>query len=128
MTRGQAVFASFWRSRWAAYLGALLLTGFTLLARLTVGSRLEGPTMIVFTIPVILSAYWGGMGPGLLATLLSGLGAAYYILPPLYSFNVLSSTHRWQEAMLLLSGTVASLICEALTRTQRRLKSTLVAM
>src|SRR5258706_9167218 len=128
MTTGQAVFASFWRSRWAAYLVALLLTGFTLLARLTVGSRLEGPTMIVFTIPVILSAYWGGMGSDLLATLPQGLGASYYILPPLYSFNVLSSTHRWQEAMLLLTGTVTSLICEALHRTHRRLKSNLVAI
>src|ERR1041385_2455490 len=84
------------RISWAAYLLAAGITLATLWARVAVGSRLEGPTMIVFTIPIILSAYWGGLGPGLLASVLSGLGAAYLLLPPIYSFQIVSPTHRWQ--------------------------------
>jgi PAS domain S-box-containing protein len=76
--------------------------------------------MIVFTIPIILSAYCGGWGPGLLATLCSTLGAAYFVLPPIFSFNVLSPTQRMQESVLLLTGALISGICELLHRSQRR--------
>jgi len=37
---------------------------------------------------VILSAWFGGIGPGLLATPLSVLAFAYYFVPPIYSFAV----------------------------------------
>ena len=112
MKTTQTIIPSFWRSRWAAYLLAVVLTALTLAVRVAIGNRFEGPTMIIFTIPVILSAYWGGIGPGLLSTVLSGLGAAYYILPPIFSFNVLSTTERWQEVMLFLAGAIISFICE----------------
>jgi len=120
MKTAQTIHPSFRRSRWAAYLLAVGLTAFTLTVRVAIGSRFEGPTMIIFTIPVILNAYWGGIGPGLLSTVLSGLGAAYYILPPIYSFNVLSKTQRWQEVMLFLAGAIISFICETLHRSRRR--------
>ena len=107
-------------SRPVAFGLAVVLTGITLLARVTLGSRLEGPTMIMFTIPIIVSAYLGGLGPGLLATLLSGLGAAFFVLPPIFSFNVLSATHRWQEAMLFFTGGLISLICSLLQRSRQR--------
>ena len=118
----------FWRSRWAAYLLAAALTISALGARVAINSWLSGPTLILFTIPIILSAYWGGIGPGLLATLISGLGAAYYILPPLHSFNILAPTHRLNESMLCLTGLVISSICEALQRSRRRLEFNFAAI
>jgi PAS domain S-box-containing protein len=111
---------SFWRTSWAAYLLAAGLTLLMLLVRVSIGGRFEGPTMILFTIPIILSAFLGGLGPGLLATLLSALGADYFILPPLYSFNVFSTTQRVQELTLLLTGGLISVICEQLHRSRHR--------
>lgn len=114
------------RSGWNAYWMAVVLTAVTLLIRLTIGSGLDGPTMIVFTVPVILTAYLGGLGPGLFATLLSGLGAAYFVLPPLFSFHVVSVTHRWQEFVLFMTGGLISVICELLHRARREAEEVIV--
>ena len=119
---------SFWLSRCPPYLLAIIFTGGTLLVRVTVGNRFDGPTMIVFTIPIILSAYWGGLCPGLLATLLSALGAAYFLLPPLFSFKIYSTTYRWQEAVLLLTGGLISTICTLLHRSRHRAEAVIVEL
>ncbi len=119
--------ASFPRSRRAGYLLAAGLTGLTLLARVLIGQYFEFPTMIVFVIPITLSAYWGGLGPGLLATLLSALGADYFLLPPLYSFTLLSPTNRVLEAVLLLIGGLVSYICSLLQRKRNELSEALKA-
>ena len=100
------------RSRWAKYLLAAGLTLLMLMARVGFGQRFESPMLIVFIIPIILSAYSGGLGPGLLATAISVLGADYFLLAPLHSFNVLSATNRVQEVVLLLTGILVSGICE----------------
>jgi K+-sensing histidine kinase KdpD len=116
---------SFWHSGWAAYPLAVGLTLVTLCARLWIGGGLEGPVLILFTIPIITSAFLGGVGPGMLATLTAFLVASYYLLPPLNNFGVANSTDRWQQLILILAGTVISFICEALHRSHRRSKSNL---
>jgi len=42
----------------------------------------------LFLCAVMLSAWFGGVGPGLLATMLSALGFHYYFLPPIYSLGL----------------------------------------
>ena len=37
---------------------------------------------------VVLSAWYGGRGPGLLASLICMMGAAYWLVPPVDSFQV----------------------------------------
>ncbi|HKB56306.1 MAG TPA: PAS domain S-box protein, partial [Lacunisphaera sp.] len=86
----------------------------TLWVRTLIGSWLEGPTFIIFTVPIIISAYLGGLGPGLVATGTVVLGGCYYLLPPTHSFAIASSTQRWQLAILIFSGALISAICEAL--------------
>src|SRR5688572_15399897 len=97
---------------------AVTLALLTLWVRILIGSRLEGPTFIIFTIPIIISAYAGGWLPGLLATGTVVIGASYFLLPPLHSFAVFSSTHRWQLLLLVFSGALISAICEALRRSR----------
>jgi C4-dicarboxylate-specific signal transduction histidine kinase len=46
----------------------------------------EAPVSL-FLCAVILSAWFGGIGPGLLATALSALAFDYYFLPPIYSLG-----------------------------------------
>ena len=94
---------------WQAGLLAVALTAATLGLRLALGGPLEGQSaLIVFTVPIMLSAYLGGLRAGLLATALSLLGASYYLLAPLQSFHVSASPQRWQQALLALVGVAIS--------------------
>lgn len=89
---------------WLAYLVAVLATAATLGLRLALDAPLGGrPTLVLFTLPIMLSAYLGGLRAGLLATVLSYLGASYYLLPPLHSFRD-ESVERWQQFFVALAG------------------------
>ena len=110
---------------WQAYLFALATTAATLGLHLALNPKLGGtPTLVMFTLPVIFSAYMGGLGPGLLATALSCLSATYYLLPPIDSFRIANAQGRWEIFSLALAGVVISVVNEALHRTRRRDLST----
>lgn len=109
-----------WPRKIGLHLLAMLFVALTLSFRLALGDRIGGPTLIVFCIPIIFSAYLGGIGPGLLATLAACLGASYYLLPPLKSLAVASTLEQWQQGILLVTGTLISVICEALRRARRQ--------
>ncbi len=81
------------------------------------------PTLIIFTVPIVFCAYLGGLVPGLIATLVSFLGASYFLLPPLYSIAVANPASRWQQAVLILTGTLLSILCELLHRSRRDAES-----
>ncbi len=49
--------------------------------------HLQDAPVSLFLCAVILSAWFGGVGPGLLATALSALAFYYYFLPPVYSLD-----------------------------------------
>src|SRR5207245_3187261 len=49
--------------------------------------HLEAAPVSLFLCAVMLSAWFGGVGPGLLATALSALAFYYYFLPPVYSLD-----------------------------------------
>ena len=105
---------------WQAGLLAVALTAATLGLRLALGGPLEGQSaLIIFIVPIMLSAYFGGLRAGLLATALSLLGASYYLLPPLQSFHVSASPQRWQQALLALVGVATSVFIELLHRARR---------
>ena len=91
--RTKLTITSLWQVRATKYALAVALTLVTIGTRVSLGHEVRAPTMIVFAIPIILSAYWGGLGPGLLATVISTLGAAYYLLPPLQHFGVGDPVH-----------------------------------
>ncbi len=100
---------------------AVAATGGMLALRLAMDTLLGGrPTLVLFTLPIMLSAYLGGLGPGLFATALSYLAASYYLLPPLHRFAVASSVERWQQACVVLAGVFISLLSEALHGARRR--------
>ena len=42
----------------------------------------------VFLLPVLLSAYFGGLGPGLLATVIVAVITDYFLLPPYYNWKI----------------------------------------
>src|SRR5580693_9292301 len=100
---------------------ACVLTIITLWARLTIAGTL-GPTpmLVIFIVPIVLSAYFGGLRPGLLATVLSCGLSAYFLLPPLHSFRIATTSEVWDLIVVALAGTTTSVLTEALHRARRR--------
>lgn len=59
----------------------------TLAIRLSLGEFFkEQHSLILFMIPISLSAYLAGLGPGLISTLVAAACADYFLIPPLYTF------------------------------------------
>lgn len=71
----------------SGYLLAVMTTGAALALRLAFSPYLgaEAP-LLIFIVPVLLSAWRGGIGPGLLATLLGMLAGKFFLVAPLHSF------------------------------------------
>ena len=100
--------ALFGLEQWPADIFAILVTAATLFVRLGLEDRLDGaPTLVIFTVPIMLSAYLGGTRSGLLATAFSLAGASYCLLPPLRSLRVESAAQQWDRCFIALSMAAA---------------------
>lgn len=113
-----------WRGRLATYLLALLLVGFTLLARMAMAPEWDGGAVAIIFVPaILLSASFGGIGSGLLATASASLGSAYFLMPPTFSFSVKEPVQRVQFGLLWAAGIAISMLVEVLHRTRWKLES-----
>ncbi|MDR3678093.1 MAG: PAS domain S-box protein, partial [Acidobacteriota bacterium] len=100
-----------------AYGIATLGTAVLLAARLWFWGLTGGnPALILFLFPVLLSAYLGGLGPGLVSTVCVGLAARYFLLSPLHSLSIQGGLHSVQWLGLLASGGMVSLLSEGFHR------------
>ena len=92
---------------WLGYAVAVLCAGLIVLVRMALRPILpDGYPFITLFVGVLVSAWFGGFGPGL-ATLLWGvIGVWYFILPPVHSFGPLSS----EDAAALLVSVINSLL------------------
>ena len=66
---------------------------------------------LLFCTAIAISAIWGGLGPGLFATLLSAALCAYYFLPPDHSFAV-DAIGELRLVLLSGAGLLISSQCE----------------
>jgi PAS domain S-box-containing protein len=71
---------------------------------------------------VIAAAVVGGLGPGLVATLLSGVAAHYFLLAPQGSFAIASLGDRIGFALFMVNGVAVSLLAETLRRRNAELR------
>jgi C4-dicarboxylate-specific signal transduction histidine kinase len=76
--------------------------------------HLEAAPVSLFLCAVMFSAWFGGVGPGLLATALSGLAFYYYFLPPMYSLAA-----KPEEVPRLVIFAVSALFVGSLSAAQR---------
>jgi len=75
------------RAWWPPYALALVAVVIATLVRLAVSPWLNLPVpFITYFLAVMVAAWQGGLGPGLFATVLSVTGAAYFFIPPPWSF------------------------------------------
>jgi PAS domain S-box-containing protein len=105
---------------------AIIVVGLAVLARLAMepwwGSKL--PFITLFP-AVLVSAWIGGLGPGLLATGLGGLVAAYLWLVPARSFRVGDPAEAVALAVYVAIGVVMSVVVARLRRAQEAVEETL---
>ena len=85
--------------------------------RVAFGDR---PLLILFVFPIILSAYLGGLGPGLLATFVSAVTTMYFVMPPAYSFRIGETHDVFQWSVLIVNGVAISALIGWLHRLHAR--------
>ena len=108
-----------------SYLFALGTTLGTLWLRLAFGYHAgDEPVLVLFILPVVLSAYVGGLGPGLFATAIAALGSSYYLLTPLHSFRTSDLNLPNWVAMIIVAVLIVVLV-NALRTNHRNLRAAL---
>jgi len=99
--------------RWSAYLLALAITGVTVALRVQLAPWFgDRPMLLLFVLPIYLSAFVGGLGPGLVATAVAALGTSYFLIPPLHNLAMGSSVDTWDWLILILVGALLSTLSE----------------
>jgi PAS domain S-box-containing protein len=99
------------------YGGAVLVVVASVLVRLPLQPLLGDGVPFLFFFPAIAAAAWyGGLGPGLLATALSTLAADYFFLPPVHSFGLPNLAGGVQAALFAAIGVFLSVLHEKLHR------------
>ena len=99
------------------YSVAVAATVATLFLRIALGAGFEGHLMLVFFIfPIILSSYLGGLGPGLVATLLSAVLVDYFLISPLHSFAISKKQELGHMVLFIINGVFVTIFTEVLHR------------
>ena len=80
------------------------------------------PTYILAYPAVMLTAVVGGMGPGVLATILSAAMAWYWLLPPDGGFHLPSVQEATGLTLFVVMGLAMSLMADLLRRSQGRVE------
>lgn len=109
------------KSQWGAYGLAVMLPLAVLLLRLNLPSTFgEGPLLLLLVFPITISALLGGIGPGILSTVIAALASTYLLLQPYRSFRIEGAYDLFQWTLLIGNGILISVLSQGL-RDARRL-------
>jgi len=102
---------------WLDYLFAIFISAGMLIIRQKIAADFDfRPLLILFIFPIIMSALFGGLGPGLVATAVSALGIDYLAIPPLHSFRIQYPGDLLQWLFLVINGVLISFLSDFLRR------------
>jgi PAS domain S-box-containing protein len=102
-----------------SYAVAIVSTAISLLLRLWLEPFLPRPIGIFFYIAIMVSTWYGGWRPGLVATLSSTLAIQYFLMPPLSQFWVNQSKDRWQLLIFVIFALVLVWLTHNVRENQR---------
>ena len=106
-----------------AYAIAVGATGAVALVRLLVSDTVGNfVPLIPFLISVVIAAWYGGLKPGLVATVLGALAADYLFIPTQHSLRIGSVTGAVALTMFVFIGLLISWAYESLHRVRRLLE------
>jgi PAS domain S-box-containing protein len=99
----------------ARYVVALLASALALLLTWLLQPFMQRNLFLWFFPAMVISALYGGLGPGLLVTLIASLSIGYFFIPPLGSFAV-----GTEELLRLGIFALVALLISSLTAARRR--------
>lgn len=103
----------------AAYAIAVSVTVLTFIIYLVTNPPSQGEILLTpFIFPIILSAFIGGIGPGLAATVLSAALMEYFIILPHPTLAFGEKLHLVKLLLLVSNGLVVSVLAEVLHRSR----------
>ena len=108
------------RPSWLRYGVAVLAVGVVLLVKLVLDLSIttQSPFLLLAG-AVMVGAWFGGLGPGLLATALAAIAADYFFLPPVGTFTGLDVAFL-PLLLFMLQGALISSLVEALHSARQR--------
>lgn len=110
-------------NRWlvSSYSVAVLASLLALLLRFLLAPLLrESAPLLIFIMPVVFSAWYGGLKPGLLATTLSALIGSYFFVEPAFSFSLVGVGNVVRLCIFLMEGVLIGALSEALRSANQR--------
>ncbi|MEH2125769.1 PAS domain S-box protein [Nostoc sp.] len=113
------------RSLLAPYAVALLTVGSVLLLTLLLQPLLKQTIFLLFFAAVAVSAWYGGMEAGLLATALSTLAVSYFFLESVFSLLVASLDNILDLGLFVLVTTIINLLNSELRTAKQHLQTSL---
>jgi PAS domain S-box-containing protein len=109
------------RPAWRRYLvAAFLVVGFTTLRVAFLGAMGSNAPFVGFFLAIILAAFYGGFGAGLLATVLAAFAADYFWMEPNGSLKISKTADLIAFALFFVNGALVSWVTEAWLRAQTR--------
>src|SRR5271166_2494640 len=107
-------------ARYAVAIGSAAISAVLVLFLLpSVGNQF--PFLMLYP-AVICAAWYGGFGPGLLATVLTALVAAFFVFEPRFSFAIARPGDQLATLLFLVVGGFISWLGEMILRANRRLE------
>ncbi|GAB4370230.1 MAG: hypothetical protein Kow00121_10760 [Elainellaceae cyanobacterium] len=105
----------------SGYSIAVIASLLTVLLRFLLVPILNGNApLLVFILPVLFSAWYGGLRPGLLATVLCAILGTYFFVLPSFSLSVPDLSNGTRVAIFLVEGACISALNEALRKARHR--------
>lgn len=100
-----------------SYIGALLLVSASTIIGLLISSRWgSSPVVMVYLLPVLAAAIYGGLRPGLVAAVASTLAYNYYFTAPIHTFAIDSAV----DIVTVISLFLVAVVCSQLAASVRR--------
>jgi two-component system sensor histidine kinase KdpD len=107
------------------YASAIVMTALATLVAFGLDSGMKIPNLsLVYVIPVIVAGTTFGLGPSLLAAVLSALSYNFFFTEPRFSLRVADPANIWAIALLLVVGAIVSTIAHNARR--RRADATIL--
>lgn len=95
------------------YSGAVAISLAFIALRWLMGRVLDdGVPFAILFIPIVLSAFYGGLGPGLVSVLTTISFADYFLIPPLYTVGLPDTKAVLYTLLFSISGLVISVLGE----------------
>jgi len=116
------------RYKSSGYFVAIAATAVVFIARFLLEPVLgDVAQLLLFSLSVVVAAWHGGLGPGLLATALGAILADYFFIEPLYTFQAKNFAERLEVLLFLGTGISISSLSQARLSAEAKRQQLLVS-